>query len=68
MDTTVEASSIAGPTHDKNVAADFLATLDPAATKFTFQFFSDGADRYAHMRFKVQTRHGVLLSAVRARS
>ena len=49
MDTTVEASSIAGPTHDKNVAADFLATLDPTASRFTFQFFGDGDDRYAEV-------------------
>src|SRR5262249_14104894 len=27
--------------HDKVMAADYLANLDPNATRFTFQFFSD---------------------------
>ena len=29
------------PAHDKNMARDFLACLDPNASKFTFQFFGD---------------------------
>ena len=36
-------------THDKDMARDFLAGLDPNAGRFTFQFFSDGADRYAEI-------------------
>jgi hypothetical protein len=36
------AGSAAAPLHDKDVAARFLATLDPAAREFTFQFFHDG--------------------------
>src|SRR5262245_1610558 len=39
---------------DKHAAADFLAALDPAAEKFTFQFFGDGAERPAIIR------HGTL--------
>ena len=35
--------------HDKVMAADFLARLDPNAKKFTFQFFSDGASGYAEI-------------------
>ena len=37
------------PTHDKAKAAQFLTTLDPAAQRFTFQFFGDGADGYAEV-------------------
>jgi hypothetical protein len=37
------------PAHDKDTARDFLAVLDPSASRFTFQFFSDGADRYAEI-------------------
>ena len=33
--------------HDKGMAAEFVAVLDPGATRFTFQFFSDGAGKYA---------------------
>jgi len=36
-----ELSSVA-PAHDKDMAAEFLATLDSNATKFTFQFLADG--------------------------
>jgi AAA domain/Primase C terminal 2 (PriCT-2) len=36
---------VATPTHDKDMARTFLAGLDPNATKFTFQFFSDRGDR-----------------------
>ena len=31
----------ATPTHEKGMARDFLAGLDPNASRFTFQFFSD---------------------------
>jgi hypothetical protein len=34
------------PTHDKCTAGEFLVVLDPAARKFTFQFFSDWGDGY----------------------
>jgi hypothetical protein len=37
------------PAHDKGMAAKFLAGLDPNATRFTFQFFSDGPKRYAEV-------------------
>ncbi len=37
------------PAHDKGMAAQFLACLDPAADRFTFQFFGDGPDRYAEI-------------------
>jgi AAA domain/RepB DNA-primase from phage plasmid/Primase C terminal 2 (PriCT-2) len=37
------------PTHDKSMAASFLAVLDPTATKFTFQLFGDSPDRYARV-------------------
>ena len=36
--------SLATLAHDKNMARDFLAGLDPKASKFTFQFFSDVAE------------------------
>ena len=39
---------------DKAIAAEFLATLDPTAQRFSFQFFSDGADNDA------QVFHGTL--------
>jgi Protein of unknown function (DUF3987) len=35
--------------HDKDMAREFLAGLDPAASRFTFQFFSDGPDKYAEI-------------------
>jgi hypothetical protein len=35
--------------HDKVMAANFLAALDPAAQRFTFQFFSDGDSGYAEV-------------------
>jgi hypothetical protein len=35
--------------HDKDMARDFLAGLDPNADRFTFQFFSDGANGYAEI-------------------
>lgn len=34
------------PAHDKRMAASFLASLDPTAERFTFQFFEDGPDEY----------------------
>src|SRR5262245_14049531 len=37
------------PVHDKDMARDFLAGLDPGADRFTFQFFSDGPGRYAEI-------------------
>jgi AAA domain/RepB DNA-primase from phage plasmid/Primase C terminal 2 (PriCT-2) len=37
------------PSHDMAMAAQFLAILDPTARNFTFQFFSDGADRFAEI-------------------
>jgi len=37
------------PSHDMAMAAQFLSILDPAALRFTFQFFSDGVGRYAEM-------------------
>ena len=37
------------PAHDKDMAAQFLACLDPDADRFTFQFFSDGLDEYAEI-------------------
>lgn len=36
-------------THDKAMAGQFLACLDPHTDRFTFQFFSDGPDRYAEV-------------------
>src|ERR1700704_1143025 len=35
--------------HDKWMAADFLATLDPTATRFTFQLFSDRGEHAAEI-------------------
>ncbi len=37
------------PAHDKGMAGQFLACLDPAADRFTFQFFGDGPGRYAEV-------------------
>jgi hypothetical protein len=37
-DSTVNSTPVA---HDKEMARKFLAGLDPNATRFTFQFFSD---------------------------
>ena len=36
-------------THDREMARRFLAGLDPNATKFTFQFFGNGAGTYAEI-------------------
>jgi hypothetical protein len=47
--TTAFATTLATPQHDKEMAADFLAILGPTATKHTFQFFSDGDERYAEV-------------------
>jgi hypothetical protein len=41
--------TITTPVHDKDMAKDFLARLDPDADRFTFQFFSDGDDRCAEI-------------------
>ena len=41
--------TITKPAHDKDMARDFLAVLDPNATKFTFQLFKDGAGTYAEI-------------------
>jgi RepB DNA-primase from phage plasmid/Primase C terminal 2 (PriCT-2) len=47
VDTTHKSqSNVVAPLHDKGMAAEFLAVLDPAATKFTFQFFSDSGGGY----------------------
>jgi hypothetical protein len=43
------AGSVTEPAHDEVMAADFLATLDPTASKFTFQFFNDSGERYAEV-------------------
>jgi hypothetical protein len=40
---------MAAPFHDKDMARDFLAGLDPRAHKFTFQFFSDGQGKHAEI-------------------
>jgi len=37
------------PVHDKDMARDFLAGLDPGSHKFTFQFFSDGQGKHAEI-------------------
>jgi hypothetical protein len=44
-----QAACSAAPAHDKEMAREFLAGLDPTAGKFTFQFFGDGADRHAEI-------------------
>ena len=43
------SGSASWPSHDKSTAADFLATLDQGATKFTFQFFSDYGEHPAEV-------------------
>ena len=48
------AASPTTPAHDKEMATRFLVGLDPNASKFTFQFFGDGAGRHA------QIVHGTL--------
>ena len=47
LDTTAKA--VRPPAHDIGMASRFLAALDPAAGRFTFQFFGDGGDRYAEI-------------------
>jgi hypothetical protein len=37
------------PTHEKTSAVQFLATLDPRAQRFTFQFFGEGDESYAEV-------------------
>jgi hypothetical protein len=49
MNTTAVAEARTSLWHDKGMAAQFLAILDPGAQKFTFQFFSDGDDGYAEI-------------------
>jgi hypothetical protein len=45
VDTTHKSqSNVVAPLHDKGMAAEFLALLDPTAKKFTFQFLSDWGD------------------------
>jgi hypothetical protein len=41
--------TITTPAHDKDMAGDFLAVLDPNASNFTFQLFSDGPGTYAEI-------------------
>jgi len=43
------AANSATPKHDKAMASRFLAGLDPTASRFTFQFFSDGAGGHAQI-------------------
>jgi putative DNA primase/helicase len=44
------AQTVVTPAHDKAMAAQFLALLDPAAREFTFQFFNDdGRQRHAEV-------------------
>ena len=43
------AANRATPKHDKAMASRFLAGLNPNASRFTFQFFSDGAGDYAQI-------------------
>ena len=43
------ATSHTMPGHDKDMAIRFLSGLDPNATRFTFQFLSDGASGYAEI-------------------
>ena len=42
-------ANLAAPKHDKTMASRFLAGLDPNTTRFTFQFFSDGAGGHAQI-------------------
>jgi hypothetical protein len=37
------------PAHDKEMAREFLAALDPVADRFTFQLFGDGAHKHAEI-------------------
>jgi hypothetical protein len=37
------------PVHNKDMAAQFLSFLDPAADRFTFQFFADGPGKHAEI-------------------
>jgi hypothetical protein len=41
MAAFAQALKEASPSHDKAMAVEFLSILDPGASKFTFQFFSD---------------------------
>jgi hypothetical protein len=41
--------TIITPAHEKDMAIDFLAGLDPSASRFTFQFFSDGTGGHAEI-------------------
>ena len=43
------ATNVATPAHDKDMANRFLAALDPNASRFTFQFFSDHGDHHAEI-------------------
>jgi hypothetical protein len=54
MDTTVEASSTTGSTHDKEMAKAFLAMLAPREDKFTFQLLGDRCAGFA------KTVHGTV--------
>jgi hypothetical protein len=41
----MNAQATTSITHDKTMAVEFLAALDPTASEFTFQFFSDAPDK-----------------------
>jgi hypothetical protein len=45
----LNAAGMALPVHDKDMAAEFLVTLDSAALRFTFQFFTDAGAGHAAM-------------------
>lgn len=45
----MSAHTATTPAHDKGMAEKFLAGLDPTASRFTFQLFSDGASRRAEI-------------------
>jgi hypothetical protein len=49
--STERSSAASGtiPTHDKAMAAEFVTVLDPAASKFTFQFFCDSGSGHAQV-------------------
>jgi hypothetical protein len=47
LTVTSPEAKMAAPVHDKDMARDFLAGLDPSAGRFTFQFFGDGPGTYA---------------------
>jgi hypothetical protein len=53
--TSTQASTRAAPAHDKDMAAQFLATLDPGAREFTFQFFNDTGDGYPPQKVTLRT-------------